>query len=235
MNRLLTTQVRGIIEKDRSAEFIISSERKDRHKTVILIDKWHLDSYNKNPIVGYQHDVYGDNWFQRPDPDSVIGKSEVYKDEVKKLLIAYVTFEPADINPLAEKIWQKILHGSLKAASVGFLPLKKPAGKWGVREEAETGSNPTFYYEDVELLEWSIVNIPSNPDATVLRSLEVLEPYSTLKRIPDSKNIDLLRFRLACAIHGTDIRPTDEQKINEMRMKIKFLEAGINPKTLKPL
>ena len=78
-------------------------------------------------------------------------------------LMVDVEFEPAEINPLAEKIYQKILFGSLKAVSVGFLPIGK--GAWGKGDEAIGEKNETYYYAGQELLEVSVVNIPANPNA----------------------------------------------------------------------
>ena len=105
----ITGQVRALapdVKDTRTVEFVISTENKDRHGTVIPIDKWDLDNFNKNGIVGYQHEVYG-SWFGGSDPDSVIGKGKAWIEDDK--LIGAVTFEPAELNPLAEKIFQKIL------------------------------------------------------------------------------------------------------------------------------
>lgn len=145
-------------EETRTVEFAISDETRDRHGTVIPLDSWQLESYNQNGIVGYQHNVYG-SWDS--NPDQVLGIGKAYLDDGK--LIGRVTFEPAEINPLAEKIFQKVLHGTLKATSVGFREVEK--GRWGEKEEDINGTNPTYYFGKVELLEFSIVNIPSNPNA----------------------------------------------------------------------
>ena len=153
------------VDETRTVEFVISSGRKDRHGTILDIDGWVLDSYNGT--VGYQHDVYGDNILQSPDPDSVIGKARVFRDGEQ--LIGEVTFEPADINPKAEKVFKKLKFGTLRSASVGFLPIEK--GKWGSGDQARGERNETYYYGKRELLEFSIVNIPSNPDA-VMRKFE---------------------------------------------------------------
>jgi hypothetical protein len=150
------------VEKTRTISFVISSERRDRHKTVLSIDGWVLDDFQKNGIVGYQHEVYGGFLFDS-DPDAVIGKGVVYKEGNQ--LIGDVTFEPPELNPKAEKIFRKVLFGTLKATSVGFLPVEK--GKFGEGEEAIDGKNPTYYYGKRQLLEFSIVNIPSNADALV--------------------------------------------------------------------
>ena len=159
----LTGEIRGFdrakAEETRTVEFVISDESRDRHGTVIPISSWNIDQYNKNGIVGYQHEVYG-GWGE-PNPDLILGRGEAFVEDEK--LIGRVTFEPAEINPLAEKIFQKVLHGTLKATSVGFREVTK--GKWGEGEEAVAGKNPTYYFGEVELLEFSIVNIPSNPNA----------------------------------------------------------------------
>jgi hypothetical protein len=152
---------RKTAEETRQVEFVISDETRDRHGTVVPIDAWKLKNFNGNGIVGYQHDVYGDSFLTKADPDDVIGIGEAFVEDGK--LIGRVTFEPKEINEKAEKIFQKVLHGTLKATSVGFIETKK--GKYGEKDEARDGENPTYYFGEVELLEFSVVNIPSNPAA----------------------------------------------------------------------
>jgi len=168
--RYANGEVRAIskdVEDTRTVEFVISTADKDRHSTVLNPNKWKLDNYNRNPIVGYQHNLYGD-MCTKPDPDDVIGSSKVWVEGEK--LIGAVTFEPAEENELAEKIFRKVLRKTLRSASVGFMPLPDKKGVEGVygKEDAgehEGGPNETYYYKGQELVEWSIVNIPSNPKA----------------------------------------------------------------------
>lgn len=166
-------EMRKKAEETRTIEFVISSDAKDRHGTRMNMDNWQLDNFNANPIVGYQHNVYGGGLCEPPNPDDVIGKGRAWieeqpasKDsgkEKRKLLIGSVTFETADINTKAEKIFRKVLFGSLRAASVGILPVGK--GKYGEGEEARGEVNETYYFDGQELLEFSIVNLPSNTEA----------------------------------------------------------------------
>lgn len=183
-NRKFTTGIirsfdRAKAEETREIEFVISDETRDRHGTVIPLDAWNIEKFNKNGIVGYQHEVHG-SFIGDSNPDQVLGIGYAYVDDGK--LVGRVTFEPPEINPLAEKIFQKVLHGTLKATSVGFMETQK--GKYGEKEEARDGSNPTYYFGEVELLEFSIVNIPSNPNA--LR-----------RNIYEETNIELLRMQVA--------------------------------------
>jgi hypothetical protein len=153
-------------------EFIISNEKRDRHGTVLKSDNWKLENYRKNPVVGYAHAIHG-GLFSDPDPDMVIGKSEVYQEG--RNLIGRVTFEPPEINAMAEKIFQKVKFGSLRTASVGFIPLGEP--EYGKGKEARGGENETMYFPGQELLEWSIVNIPSNPSASKRDYADELEEF----------------------------------------------------------
>ena len=152
-------------EESRIIPFILSTYTKDRHGTVLNQDNWKLDNYRKNPVVAYQHNLSG-GLCSEPNPDFIIGKSiSLSIDGMGKdrMLVAEAQFEPGEINPLAEKVFRKILFGSLNRSSVGFIPVG--GGSYGQGEEAEGRENETFYFEGQELLEWSVVNIPSNPDA----------------------------------------------------------------------
>ena len=162
MNRLIRQgQIRKSSE-DRTAEFIISTETPDRHGTVIKSSAWNFDNYNKNPIVLFQHQA--DSAFTDYNPSNILGRGEVWQEGPNT--IGKITFLPKEVNPKAEDIYQYVQHGVLNTASVGFMPLQ---GHWG---ESSKSEDPELYYFDrADLLEWSIVTIPSNPDA-VKRSYE---------------------------------------------------------------
>jgi hypothetical protein len=101
------------------------------------------------------------------NPDDVLGPGRAYLE--KDLLIGEVTFETKDINPQAEKIFRKVLNGTLRATSVGFLEVGQGELKKTVDEKGNV-VDQVYHFAGQELLEFSIVNIPSNPEA-VGRSL----------------------------------------------------------------
>lgn len=193
------------VEDTRTVEFVISTSGKDRHNSIINSAAWNLENYNRNPIVGYQHNVYGGGMCLKADPDDIIGTSQVRTEGEN--LIGAVTFEPPEENALAEKIFRKVLRGTMRSASVGFLPKldkKGKSGKWGSEEDGEdrNGDNPTFRYNDgQELIEWSIVNIPSNPkaQAKALRS-EVANALVFLKRELGFSFTDIENLRIKDAV-----------------------------------
>lgn len=157
--RTIAPEVRKA-KDSRKVTFVASDGTRDSAGTVLNQECWDLERFNQNGIIGYQHKVYG-GWDDTDNPDNVIGKGHAYVDDGK--LMVDIEFEPKEINELAEKVYQKILFGSLKAVSVGFLPIGK--GEWGKGEEAVGGSKPTYYYAGQQLLEVSVVNIPANPNA----------------------------------------------------------------------
>ena len=154
-------EVRKDEQGSRKITFVASDGTRDSAGTVLNVNGWKLDRFNSNGIIGYQHKVYG-GWDDTDNPDNVIGKGYAYVKDGQ--LLVDVEFEPAEINPLAEKIYQKLLFGSLKAVSVGFLPIGR--GRFGEGEDSET-----YYFAGQELLEVSVVNIPANPNA-LKKSLE---------------------------------------------------------------
>jgi len=160
--------------------FVASTDTPDRHRTVLNQDNWDLKNFNANPIIGYQHNVYGGGFCEAPNPDDVIGRGFAYttgdraKGEKKKLMVDVVFDEE---NPLAVKIKSKIERGFLRTVSVGFMEVGD-----GHDGNEDDGEDPNLYYfHGQELLELSVVNIPSNPDAKkkALRS----QTYDALKYI----------------------------------------------------
>ena len=181
------------VDETRTVQFIASTDQKDRHGTVLDLDGWVLDSFNNNGIIGYQHDVYGDSMLQSPNPDSVIGKGRAFREA--NSLVVEITFEPPDINKLAEKVFKKIKFGTLRSTSVGFLPLEP--GRFGTGDQSRGGKNQTYFYGKRDLLEVSIVNIPSNPGAVMRKMEDELyeevpheDPKEEIKEIEDTQKPD---------------------------------------------
>jgi HK97 family phage prohead protease len=158
-------EIRSVDEESRTIEFVASDNTVDSYGTVLPVDKWDLNRYQRNGIVGYMHDVYGESWTKSADPDDIIGKGSAYVEDDR--LIVRITFEPKELNERADKIYRKIQFGSLHAVSVGFRATAK-----GHKGDENRGEDPNvYYYAGQELLEVSVVNIPSNANA-LKRSIE---------------------------------------------------------------
>jgi hypothetical protein len=157
LTRFCNTRADKVAE--RTFKFIISDESVDRYGTVIKVAGWKLDNYAKNGIVAYQHNTFSN------DPDMIVGKGRAWVED--GVLMGEVEFEPEGTNEIADKLVKKLEFGSIRATSVGFNPTEYSRG---IKEHGEDPE--TIYFRSQDLLEWSIVNIPANPNAVAQKSLE---------------------------------------------------------------
>ena len=165
-------------------EFVISTASVDRHGTVLDPNGWMLDNFRSNPIMAYQHNTHS------TDPDDIIGTWDLRIENGQ--LVGKPIFEDAELNPKADKIRREIEAGTLRAVSVGFIPTD---ARWGTKSRGEDPN--VLYLDQNELLEVSIVAVPSNPDA-LKRSVEDLRnEFPKPKEVEEVKiNLDVQKARV---------------------------------------
>ncbi len=136
---------------DGSIEWVMSDYEVDRDAERIDSSGWDLKNFKKNPVVLWSHDYY----------TPAIGK--VISPRVKdSKLVGRVKFSSKEVDPFAAMIEGKVREGTISSGSVGYRSIrieivddkKEPAG---------------LIFREQELYEFSIVNIPSNTNATVQR------------------------------------------------------------------
>ena len=106
------------------------------------------ENYAKNPVVMWAHDVVG----RSPSAGLPIGRTLKLTKPAAGTVVA--DFEFLSEDPFAQRVKNAWDKGFLRAASISWLPLEgAPAddGRW-----RDTRS---------ELLEWSLVAVPADPDA----------------------------------------------------------------------
>lgn len=179
----------------RTRRFTITTERTDRQGDIIRAAGVQIDMFMRNPVVLFAHQA-------RMPP---IGTATAIIPR-KRSIDADVDFFSADVYPFADTIFRIIEAGGLRAASIGFIPVswERIAGK-------EEGTTIGFDFKESELLEFSIVPIPANPDALARIKGEGvnLTPY-----------LDWLEK--AAATHFSDLlppefRPTDSRVLDLCR------------------
>lgn len=139
----------------------ISDETKDRHGTIIKSGGWSFENFLRNPIISHQHDTFSS------DPDAVVGKGLSISSTTDGTTYLDYELEPLGDNPRADKLAKKLDFGSIRAVSVGFNPMEWSKGDRSIGEDPNT-----LYFRKQDLLEVSIVTIPSNPNATPNRGIE---------------------------------------------------------------
>lgn len=148
---LLKAGVKKALDREaRTVDFIISTASRDRDFDTINQEGWELTHYRSNPVVLWAHD-------SRSRPPIANSTREELEDGD---LVSTAKFPEANIFAFADLVFELIAGGFLHAASVGFMPdewdiVDYPDGGWG------------FRFMRQELLEWSVVPIPANPEALV--------------------------------------------------------------------
>ncbi len=206
-------QVRALPGDDsRTVRFTISNGSVDRHKSVIPTEAWDLESFKENPIAGWGHAVYG-GW-QTPDPDDIIGRWDVWIED--KELVGDLTFEDKEVNPKADKLFKKVKNGTLNAVSVGFISHKLHNGDPEKKESEQEG---IIYYDEVELVEVSLVVIASNKTALkkALENGDIPELIEEMVReaLGDEYREDLTLKGLFAVLRGGDAGEVEEAETGE--------------------
>lgn len=131
----------------RARTFVVSTDEVDRDGDRIL--GWDLTQYRRNPVVLWGHD-------HRAPP---IARTRSIRAGDGRL-VATADFPPEGSYDLSDTVLRLLDARVLSAASIGFTPIEQP-----VRNQ--TGG---LDFPLVELLEWSIVSVPANPAALVMRA-----------------------------------------------------------------
>lgn len=144
-------EIKAIDREARTIDFVISTEDPDRMDDVIKVNGWELDSYKKNPVVLFAHD--------NSEPP-VAKANDITIRPRKKQLTARAEFVPQDVSPFAESLFQLYDKGFMRATSVGFRPIE-------FQFSDEDNRPMGIDFTRTELLEFSLVPVPANPEALI--------------------------------------------------------------------
>lgn len=117
-----------------------------------------FDNYRRNPVVMWAHDAIG----RSPSGGLPIGRTiSIANDGAGGIIAEFEFLEDDDFAQRVRNAWDK---GFLQAASISWLPLEtQPAANGRPRDIR------------AELLEWSIVSVPADPDALRLSHRRMLD------------------------------------------------------------
>ncbi|MCK4609422.1 MAG: HK97 family phage prohead protease [Gammaproteobacteria bacterium] len=132
---------KALAETNGTFKFVISDETKDRAGEIVRVAGWDLTNFNKNGVVLFAHDYNS----------MPVGKATKTYVEGTKLISEGIWAETEKAQTLRK------LHedGFIKTVSVGFIPKEF---------DEDDGSIIT----KAELLEYSVVPVPANPNALTL-------------------------------------------------------------------
>jgi len=152
-----STKAISVDQEERSVVFDINTDDVDRDGEVVLPSGIGLKNYRENPTV-----LYGHNYDGLP-----VAKTQwvkLVKENGRERLRAKSIFAPTDF---ANDVFTLVAGGFLKTASIGFIP-KDVMGRAPTDAEIKQfpdWKNAKRVYDKSDLLEWSVVPVPSNPYA----------------------------------------------------------------------
>lgn len=150
-------------DDERTVTAVISTSAVDREKEVLLPKGADYEQYLKNPVVLWAHDYRG-----MPIARALWIKSG------RKNITAKAQFAKTE---MADEIYELFKGGYLNAFSVGFLPAEDgshPPTPDEVKKNPEWAEAKRIY-DKWELLEFSAVPVPANPEAlaTAVKSKDI--------------------------------------------------------------
>ena len=160
-HRSMDIEVRAVNTDERSVDIIASTTAIDSHGDILLQD-WNLKRFRKNPVVLWHHNIFeSSRWSMgegiRPEDLLPIGRATNVRVEDNKLQMTLV-FGSAEFNHMSEKVFLGFKEGIIKATSVGFRP-------GVITEEKLQDGSKQFTLSKNDLMEVSVVPIPSNPES----------------------------------------------------------------------
>ncbi len=163
--------IKAINEIERSLVCTISTGCVDRMGESLDPKGVNLKDYQKNPVVLWAHD------YSTPP----IGKAVwVKKDNATGGIISKVQFADTDF---AKEIFKLYQGGFMKAFSVGFLP--KEIYRNYQQENYNKTKDPYITFTKWDLLEYSAVPVPANPEALALAMSKGVISGDTKKKIEE--------------------------------------------------
>lgn len=152
LRKVFNIEIKGIDENEKTLTATISTNAIDRMGEVLLPEGADLKEFKKNPVVLWAHQ------YDAPPIGQALWVKKSIDGIISKVKFASTTF--------AQEIFQLYKEGVMRAFSVGFLP------DMNAIEEGDKcndgGKKPRRTYKKWELLEYSAVPVPANPEALAL-------------------------------------------------------------------
>ena len=149
------THVAEVVDVDKEArtvKAIITTDGVDSDKEVVLTSGLNFERFQKNPVVLFMHDA-----------TAPIGKS-LWQKVGKRQVMAKTQFATTD---LAQEVFKLYEEGILKGWSIGMDPSSmkiRDMEEGDIRKRKEWAAAKRMI-ESAEVVEYSGVSIPANPDA----------------------------------------------------------------------
>lgn len=171
VKKVFDSEIKGIDEQEMTLTAYVSTSGRDRHNESVDASGGNFANYKKNPVVLWAHD------YSKPP----IGKALWIKRDGEGV-VSKVKFANT---PFAQEIFQLYKEGYMKAFSIGFMP------DFNNIEDGDGDKKPRRTYKKWEMLEYSAVPVPANPEALALAVKRGILKTESLKEAMEVKEEDL--------------------------------------------
>ena len=185
-------------DEERTVTAVISTGAIDRDHEVLLPKGGSFEEFEKNPVVLWAHDHH----------ETPVGKALWITRKGQKI-IAKTQFAETD---KGKEVFQLFKGGFLNAFSVGFMPIKGHSPTPDDIRKNPDLADAFWIYDKWNLLEYSPVPVPSNPEAlaTAVKSKAVELSDETIKELgikveaaepepePEPTNTTVKVFKVEC-------------------------------------
>lgn len=226
--------------------FLVTSEKIDRQNEVVKSDAYNIDKFMLNPVMFFQHN----------SQELPIGKWLEYEKTDNGLLLGgwFHEIPNEEGDNLSATIKEYVKQGIINSTSIGFRALKSHTDR--------IDNKNILVYDEIELIEVSIVTIGANPEALqILKNFnigtETMDLETKAGSVLSKSNKDLLigaMEAIKTVIESAGKEPPSEEitmnyeksikelteKINSIETlnttlieKINSIEDGLKPKTKK--
>ncbi len=151
MGERIVNSREGVIQRrsseDDAYRATIFVNERARQGPDLVLDGLQTENYLRNPVVLWAHDMNG----KSASAGLPIGRTKSMTAEDGKIEVDFEFLPDDSFADRVRNAWDK---GFLNAASVSWMPVESEEGEDGNQRDTRS-----------ELLEWSIVSVPSDPDA----------------------------------------------------------------------
>lgn len=162
-------------DEERTVTATISTTVVDRDGEVVLAKGGMFDNFLKNPVVLFGHDSWS----------TPIGKA-LWITQSRNKIVAKTKF--AD-TPKADEVYQLFKGGFMNAFSIGFIVKKSHAPTPDEIKKKPEWAEASRIFDEWELLEFSAVPVPANPEALATavktKQIELSKETRDLLDIPE--------------------------------------------------
>jgi HK97 family phage prohead protease len=154
LKKQYVAETKEVDDEERTVTALISTGTVDRDKEVMLPKGADLEKYLKNPVVLWAHDYHS----------PPIART-LWMKQGRKGIQAKAQFAPAEDNPMSEQVYQLYKKGYMNAFSVGFIIKDSHEPTPDEIKKRPELAEARKIISDWELLEFSAVPVPANPEA----------------------------------------------------------------------